>query len=73
MGQSIRITRGFIVTLVTLFVISLKLNAEPYCLALRGNGEAQPAHWGALANLVEKMGLPQIQSCLLYTSDAADE
>jgi len=33
-----------------------------YCLALRGNGEAQPAHWGALAQLVENMGLPKAQS-----------
>ena len=35
---------------------------ERYCLALRGNGESQPAHWGALASLVEKAGLPSAQS-----------
>jgi hypothetical protein len=29
-----------------------------YCIALRGNGEAAPAHWGAIAQLVEKLGLP---------------
>ncbi|KYG65751.1 hypothetical protein AZI86_01355 [Bdellovibrio bacteriovorus] len=29
-----------------------------YCIALRGNGEAQPAHWGALARSVEQLGLP---------------
>lgn len=51
-----------IVTLVTILVTSLHLKAAPYCLALRGNGEAQPAHWGALANLVEKIGLPQVQA-----------
>jgi len=34
----------------------------PYCLAIRGNGEAQPAHWGALARLVEERGLPIKQS-----------
>ena len=34
----------------------------PYCLALRGNGESEPSHWGALANLVEKVGLPRAQS-----------
>lgn len=33
-----------------------------YCLALRGNGESQPAHWGALANVVERLGLPEMQS-----------
>lgn len=29
-----------------------------YCIALRGNGEAEPAHWGALARTVEQLGLP---------------
>ena len=29
-----------------------------YCIALRGNGEAEPAHWGALAKTVEQLGLP---------------
>lgn len=37
-------------------------NPEPYCLALRGNGENEPAHWGALASLVERAGLPQAQA-----------
>lgn len=43
-------------------LIASLAKAEPYCLALRGNGEAQPAHWGALANVVEKFGLPKAQS-----------
>lgn len=30
-----------------------------YCLAIRGNGDYQPAHWGAMATTVEKLGLPQ--------------
>lgn len=30
-----------------------------YCLALRGNGELAPSHWGALAQVVEKLGLPK--------------
>lgn len=30
-----------------------------YCIALRGNGELEPAHWGALAKTVEQLGLPQ--------------
>lgn len=29
-----------------------------YCVALRGNGESEPSHWGALAQLIEKRGLP---------------
>ncbi len=29
-----------------------------YCIALRGNGELQPAHWGALARTIEQLGLP---------------
>ena len=29
-----------------------------YCLALRGNGELIPAHWGALASTLETWGLP---------------
>ncbi len=34
-------------------------SAGAYCLALRGNGQLQPAHWGALARTVEQLGLPQ--------------
>src|SRR5262245_35788064 len=44
------------------FIAPSAAKAEPYCLALRGNGESQPAHWGALASLVEKQGLPVMQS-----------
>ncbi|CAN5729463.1 hypothetical protein BH10BDE1_BH10BDE1_30180 [soil metagenome] len=39
------------------------VSASPgYCLAIRGNGELAPAHWGALAKVVEKMGLPKAMS-----------
>lgn len=41
------------------FLFSMQAQAVPYCLALRGNGELAPAHWGALAQTVEKFGLPQ--------------
>lgn len=37
-------------------------NAPGYCLAIRGNGDAVPAHWAAMANLVEKLGLPTAQA-----------
>lgn len=35
---------------------------QNYCLALRGNGELAPAHWGALARAVEVMGFPVAMS-----------
>jgi hypothetical protein len=30
-----------------------------YCMAIRGNGELEPAHWGAMARTVEQLGLPK--------------
>jgi hypothetical protein len=30
-----------------------------YCIAVRGNGEREPAHWGALASTVEQLGIPK--------------
>lgn len=30
-----------------------------YCVAVRGNGELVPAHWSALARLVEELGMPK--------------
>lgn len=29
-----------------------------YCMAIRGNGELEPAHWGAAARVIEQWGLP---------------
>ncbi|MGZ3723929.1 MAG: hypothetical protein ACXVA9_13390, partial [Bdellovibrionales bacterium] len=37
-------------------------SAANYCMAIRGNGEIEPAHWGAVANVVERLGLPQAQA-----------
>lgn len=36
-------------------------NTSPhnYCIAIRGNGELMPAHWGALAQTVENFGVPK--------------
>lgn len=34
-------------------------HAENYCIALRGNGELMPAHWGSLARTVETYGVPR--------------
>ena len=36
--------------------------AEPYCLAVRGNGESVAAHWPAMARIVEENGLPEATS-----------
>lgn len=47
-------------TLFLLLSFSFPTFAEdpPYCLALRGNGDLAPAHWGALAQVVERLGWP---------------
>jgi hypothetical protein len=29
-----------------------------YCLAIRGNGDAMPAHWGGMAHALESFGVP---------------
>ncbi|RYZ69247.1 MAG: hypothetical protein EOP09_08020, partial [Proteobacteria bacterium] len=46
-----------VLSFVLLFA-AFSAHAEPYCLALRGNGELIPAHWGALARTVETYGVP---------------
>lgn len=38
------------------------LGSPPYCLAIRGNGDAMPAHWGAIAKITETQGLPQMMA-----------
>lgn len=42
-----------------LLVASSQTFASNYCAAIRGNGEAVPAHWGALAKIVENRGMPE--------------
>lgn len=56
------VTTFLSVTTIVALIVAPRAQAADYCLALRGNGEAQPAHWGALASVVEKMGLPRLQS-----------
>lgn len=31
---------------------------QNYCAAIRGNGDAMPAHWGAMAKIVAEKGIP---------------
>lgn len=47
---------------VTFYTASSKAFAGDYCLAVRGNGELAPAHWGGIAKLVERMGFPEAMS-----------
>lgn len=42
--------------------IGFEASAANYCMAIRGNGEIEPSHWGAVANVIEKLGLPQKQA-----------
>lgn len=41
---------------------SFASGAQEYCMAIRGNGELAPAHWGAVANVIERLGLPKMQA-----------
>ncbi len=54
--------RSRLLELALILLICPQVFAQEYCLALRGNGELMPAHWGAMANLTEKMGLPVAQA-----------
>lgn len=41
-----------------LFVPALQASETSYCMAIRGNGEAMPAHWGAMSQVIQKKGMP---------------
>lgn len=47
----------FMVTVI-LVTVGGRAFAAPYCLAVRGNGEQMPAHWGGLAQTIETFGVP---------------
>lgn len=53
--------RGSLVTtvLLTVLMTTQSFAAGGYCLALRGNGELAPGHWGGMAQVVERLGLPE--------------
>jgi hypothetical protein len=56
---------GIIIKFCCLFFLlftSIPSFGKGYCLALRGNGEKMPAHWGALATVVQEKGLPRAMS-----------
>lgn len=54
--------RLFILILGFFFNVQAAPAEVEYCLAVRGNGELMPAHWGAISGLVERLGLPRAQS-----------
>lgn len=51
-----------LITTIAVLAVSAKASASDYCLAVRGNGELAPAHWGGFAKLVERMGFPNAMS-----------
>ncbi len=53
------ITSILLIFTFVICTVSARLDASPYCAAIRGNGEAVPAHWGALAKIVEHNGMPE--------------
>lgn len=53
---------NFILIIANLFFLWNVARADGYCLAIRGNGELAPAHWGAVASVVEKSGFPVAQA-----------
>ena len=38
--------------------VTQSIGKPGYCLAIRGNGNAAPAHWGAISRLVSERGMP---------------
>ena len=46
--------------LVAGFSVCAQNASAKYCMAIRGNGENAPAHWGAMANAIETYGLPSM-------------
>lgn len=53
------VLRSVVLALLSGVVLSAHAQSSNYCVAIRGNGELQPAHWGAMAKLIEDRGFPQ--------------
>ena len=52
--------KNIFLSFILLFVFVNQSNASNnYCIALRGNGQQMPAHFGALAKTIEVFGVPQ--------------
>jgi hypothetical protein len=62
-GETMRAALAILILVLALPAFAaLAAPAAPYCLALRGNGDLAPAHWGALAQVVEKLGFPSVMA-----------
>jgi hypothetical protein len=48
--------------LISLFAFPIHASAAEYCMGVRGNGDSEPAHWGAMARTVEQLGLPKVMA-----------
>ncbi len=47
-----------IISLLALGLLLSNAQATNYCMAIRGNGELMPAHWGAISQVVQQKGIP---------------
>ncbi len=44
---------------ISMLSFSVRASGADYCMGIRGNGDSEPAHWGAMARTVEQLGLPK--------------
>jgi hypothetical protein len=51
--------KNFASVVTALFLLTSTAFAGDYCVAVRGNGEYAPGHWGGMAKLIEEKGLPK--------------
>ena len=55
----IRTTKSLFILIGLVLTFSSSLADTNYCVAIRGNGELMPAHWGAMGRIVENWGMPK--------------
>lgn len=54
-----KLVKLFYTLAITTLWSNLAFSQNDYCIAVRGNGEIMPAHWGALAQTIEIYGIPK--------------
>lgn len=64
MKQTTLLKTLFLSSLFSLGSLQLQASnlSDGYCAAIRGNGDAMPAHWGAMSRLVQEYGMPKAMS-----------
>ncbi len=50
--------KQFLALFITSMISFMAYGSNNYCAGIRGNGELVPAHWAALARIIEHKGLP---------------